>query len=347
MTTKYVEWCSSTYLPCGNATNRDVILCLQSASLTAPISCPEDSTDDYSYSFIEATVCQAYQANPICGGSGRWNYKFQYDSDVLAEGVSSLASSDIIGAFCKDCETSWIEELIGNEVSIFTDLNNNTFLKSQHGCMYQIGGTEGNTYSFLNTNTVDISDCGSPSHTIEAFVNISSVAGNALQELSDGLYVDLTNLVSPSITGTFTMKSSTGFLGNTVDGSDTYRFYICPGGNIEDPTRGAYITVYGNESGVGIPGGINFAMGNIAGAHFDFGVGGAASSYLRFYGGGTLQLQVQASRALAFKNSGNELSGVGAALLGANCPAVTVAAPYTWIKVETSDGSVGYIPVWK
>jgi hypothetical protein len=40
-------------------------------------------------------------------------------------------------------------------------------------------------------------------------------------------------------------------------------------------------------------------------------------------------------------------TGGGAALLGANCPAVTVAHPYTWITAQSSDGSTVYIPAWK
>lgn len=39
--------------------------------------------------------------------------------------------------------------------------------------------------------------------------------------------------------------------------------------------------------------------------------------------------------------------GAGNALLGANCPAVTVAAPYTWLTWLSSDGSTVYVPVWK
>lgn len=40
-------------------------------------------------------------------------------------------------------------------------------------------------------------------------------------------------------------------------------------------------------------------------------------------------------------------TGAGSALLGSNCPAVTVINPYTWITVTTSDGSIGYMPIWK
>jgi hypothetical protein len=40
-------------------------------------------------------------------------------------------------------------------------------------------------------------------------------------------------------------------------------------------------------------------------------------------------------------------TGAGSAALGANCPAVTVSAPYTWIKHLASDGSTVYTPAWK
>ena len=40
-------------------------------------------------------------------------------------------------------------------------------------------------------------------------------------------------------------------------------------------------------------------------------------------------------------------TGGGSALLGANSPATTLTAPYTWITVITSDGSTGYMPIWK
>jgi hypothetical protein len=40
-------------------------------------------------------------------------------------------------------------------------------------------------------------------------------------------------------------------------------------------------------------------------------------------------------------------TGSGSASLGANCPATTVSAPYTWIKMISSDGSTVYVPAWK
>jgi hypothetical protein len=40
-------------------------------------------------------------------------------------------------------------------------------------------------------------------------------------------------------------------------------------------------------------------------------------------------------------------TGAGSAALGANCPATTATAPYTWLKLISSDGSTVYVPAWK
>lgn len=40
-------------------------------------------------------------------------------------------------------------------------------------------------------------------------------------------------------------------------------------------------------------------------------------------------------------------TGAGSAALGANCPAITPGAPYTWIKMISPDGNIVFFPVWK
>lgn len=45
--------------------------------------------------------------------------------------------------------------------------------------------------------------------------------------------------------------------------------------------------------------------------------------------------------------SGMTATGVGVTLWGTNCPAGTVSAPYTWIRVIAPDGSVCFIPAYK
>jgi len=69
-------------------------------------------------------------------------------------------------------------------------------------------------------------------------------------------------------------------------------------------------------------------------------VGG--TNYAIYTGSGTVRFGDVVQTA-----SAQESTGAGSALLAANCPAVTVTAPYKWIKGLTSDGSTVYWPVWK
>ncbi len=70
------------------------------------------------------------------------------------------------------------------------------------------------------------------------------------------------------------------------------------------------------------------------GGVYDVQIGRVAANVLGLSAGDTLQF-------------GLDTTGAGVALLGANCPAGAVAAPYTWIQVISSDGSTVYIPAWK
>ena len=40
-------------------------------------------------------------------------------------------------------------------------------------------------------------------------------------------------------------------------------------------------------------------------------------------------------------------TGANSVSLGANSPATILTAPYTWITVITSDGTTGFMPIWK
>lgn len=101
---------------------------------------------------------------------------------------------------------------------------------------------------------------------------------------------------------------------------------------------------------------------NQAGGDFSLKPGqgkGNVGATLRLFGatlgasGNTLQTMTEvvavapATTAPVWKWSANNSTGAGSAALGANSPAVTLTAPYTWITVITSDGSTGYMPVWK
>lgn len=61
----------------------------------------------------------------------------------------------------------------------------------------------------------------------------------------------------------------------------------------------------------------------------------------------TLGVTGVATFTAAPRFNGGNTTGSGSALLGSNSPASTLTAPYTWMTVTTSDGSTGYIPIWK
>ncbi len=67
---------------------------------------------------------------------------------------------------------------------------------------------------------------------------------------------------------------------------------------------------------------------------FDIGAGQSSTSTILTLGG-------------VVRFNGQNTTGAGSASLGSNSPAVTNTAPYTWIRIVTSDGSTGYFPVWK
>jgi len=69
-------------------------------------------------------------------------------------------------------------------------------------------------------------------------------------------------------------------------------------------------------------------------------LGTAAARWRQFFCSGLVSVGT-------LKFAAGNTSGAGTALLGANSPAVTNTAPYTWATVTTSDGSTGYVPVWK
>lgn len=121
--------------------------------------------------------------------------------------------------------------------------------------------------------------------------------------------------------------------------------FTCTSGygvQIDTPSIGAasaITTLYGlkveNQSG----GGTNYAIytGN-GGVH----IGDVAD----FSGGSstTVGLQMNAGLIKVFGNT----TGAGTVLgFGTNCPATTLTAPFTWIKLLAADGSIVYVPAYK
>ena len=85
---------------------------------------------------------------------------------------------------------------------------------------------------------------------------------------------------------------------------------------------------------------------NIADSFSDLRVVANATTGLLFKngGGGVGTIEVEGS---GFLQVDNNATGGGSASLGANSPATTNTAPYTWFKMKSGDGSTVYVPAWK
>ena len=96
------------------------------------------------------------------------------------------------------------------------------------------------------------------------------------------------------------------------------------------PTQANYISTLGYQTLADAAGGVAIGTDHTgAGAH------------------ATAQDAIALGTALHQVKISNNATGAGSAALGANCPATTTTAPYTWLKMLSGDGSTVYIPCWK
>ena len=78
-----------------------------------------------------------------------------------------------------------------------------------------------------------------------------------------------------------------------------------------------------------------------------------ASSASLAYNRGTANLDITPRSTYATNLAGKlkfsitNSTGANSVSLGANSPATITTAPYTWITVTTSDGTTGFMPIWK
>jgi len=146
--------------------------------------------------------------------------------------------------------------------------------------------------------------------------------------------------------GSLVFNKAFAIRAGTADGADTLGLDLSGGGGVGDVTRGAFLYLRGDdhasEAGAVYISGSNASTTGIVTVQTR-----GANNYIAFRQNSAEQLYFKPNVIFEVKNSGKETTGAGSAALGANSPALTTAAPYTWFKVTTSDGSAGYIPVWK
>lgn len=101
MAIKTVNWCTSELLPCIGLQSAGVIVCVDPASILVDGTV----TDGVQCGFLSALICGMI-TNRSCPSI--YTYTFSYDDDQLADPARLVLTTDIVGAFCKDCLTNWI-----------------------------------------------------------------------------------------------------------------------------------------------------------------------------------------------------------------------------------------------
>lgn len=100
MAEKCINFYTNTPIDCPSCFPTDAILCLPTELVLS------------GKKTIEAVLINSLQQASNCNGAF-YKYTFTYDDELLVADTV-LRSEDILGAFCKNCLTDWIEDLIGD-----------------------------------------------------------------------------------------------------------------------------------------------------------------------------------------------------------------------------------------
>lgn len=209
---------------------------------------------------------------------------------------------------------------------------------------------------------------GGSSQSTNPLLDITNSAGSShwLTVLGDGKVGIGTNAPANALdvvtTSGIAVGPANGSARTTIDAIGTSRIYMKnAAGTIVNFLSGGGVNYIGGGS-VGIGTSNTTPVGTLEA--YDAGASGITRSWIREGAGQTTSesfgvyandgttpriavannvFTITSGLKLAMTNS----TGAGTALLGTNSPAVTLSAPYTWVTVTTSDGSTGYIPIWK
>ena len=125
-----------------------------------------------------------------------------------------------------------------------------------------------------------------------------------------------------------------GYAGNgvTTNHFTTAKYGVCIGATtgLGSATQHTYITCLGYKTHCTAAGAVAIGVST---------TGVAASA--------TLANQIALGTTVHLVKFSNNTTGTGSAALGSNCPAATVSAPFTWIKLHSKTGTVVYVPAWK
>ncbi len=216
MAIRVVEYYASSRLSCLGCTPADVILCVDRDLVKGQTVCENETLAPFKYGYIEAQLLNYIKLADRHKGV-IYKYSFGYDDSQLIVAMD-LTCDNINGVFCKGCLVSWVEDKVGNEISLATDGTTGVItLTTQHGCTYDIDAAV--PLAVVDTATVNLTASGNGNHTLQADVNISATADNILVANADGLFVSA--VTTPLDTATIDLTISNNIISGNAKISAT------------------------------------------------------------------------------------------------------------------------------
>ncbi len=214
--------------------------------------------------------------------------------------------------------------------------------------------------------------------TVDSFPSIYAIGNSNIDGtyFERGLQMATRGYIDTTLAGPFTTNNITLSGNRTIKNYDRTKTLNITAGDsldlLERGTRGAGLFL--NPALIGVGGEAFFMLGATTNSNFQINKwkGSGFNTWTPVYAdsthivtqgvfsaqdtSGTDQFVVtpgsQVESKILFKTAGlqmtaNNTTGAGVTALGTNCPAVTCSVPYTWFTVKTSDGSTGYMMVYK
>lgn len=123
MATKTVKWSTSQPLQCGDCLPANVVLCVKSELV--------DQSAFVDLDIIKKTInAQVTEGSKTSGACPTYKYTFEYDDSQLADLETPLGCSDVLGAFCKGCLVSWVQEQVALGAGIPAPLYQTTIVNA-------------------------------------------------------------------------------------------------------------------------------------------------------------------------------------------------------------------------